>query len=453
MPGWWKKTLMMRGQVMFRGDLPIKPEEFSFPPDLGIAVGPSPGNWQSSFLRDMEVFGKPDPEAFRASWSLELTHPEWGQAQVVYVQDIPIPTRELFEYSFIPDADRDAAMSAKTAVMMLMKGKHEHVLRDRKMLLRFMRAVMGDDGVVAVDLLSRRVWTSDELDIELSHDADLDVEGILSIDFVSEDDGKAWVHTHGLSEIGAFDFSILSPCKQVLSNAWELARMLAFSALEGEARPSMDRFELLQGGRAVKLVPMAEFLKATDTAHREWLAPQLDDMHRQTQSVLCEPGASLVGRLLGRTSLQPSRLLSGSLPESPMFLFSNSATELMAERARKTYPVLRSYAQEFDEFEFPAVVKLGYTVDGARTETEREHMWFEVHEFGDDWVDATLANQPQCISRMKEGDRGRHDINLITDWMIMTPLGYISPRSTTAARMVGENTDKLREAMREMDSA
>jgi uncharacterized protein YegJ (DUF2314 family) len=132
-----------------------------------------------------------------------------------------------------------------------------------------------------------------------------------------------------------------------------------------------------------------------------------------------------------------------------MFGFSHSATDLAADRACKTYPLLRTYAREFAEFEFPVLVKLGYAVDGAANQKEREHMWFEVHELGDDSIDATLANRPNFISRMKEGDRGRHNTSLISDWMIMTPLGYMNPRSTAAARMVRENADKLREMMRQ----
>jgi len=160
-----------------------------------------------------------------------------------------LPRARVYQFSFIPKADKDAAISARSGVTMHMRGRHEHILRDRKMFLRFLRAAMGEDGVVAVDLLARRVWTRDELDIELSHDADLDVEGVLSLDSVKEDDDRVfWLHTHGLSGIGAFDFSIFDPSPEVLHNCWELARLLAFSALEaGSSRPQ-SRFKCFRAG-------------------------------------------------------------------------------------------------------------------------------------------------------------------------------------------------------------
>lgn len=432
MASWWKRNLDLAGYVFYRGELCPRAEDFDFLGGSGVS------------LKQLD--------APPGGWILELTHPEWGKARLLCMRDQPSPPREMFEYSFIPEADRQAARSCRTSVRLEMRGKHEHVLRDRKLMLRYLRAVMADDGVVAMDGMSGKVWTRDELDDELSHDADLDVAGILNIHAIT-DDGEStfWIHTHGLAEIGSYDFDVLDPSSSMLM-AEELFRSVAFLLLEGAVGPSSSPFEVMHPGGVVKLVPMAEFLARTDAKRRESLAPSVDDGHRKGHLVLCEPGGSFFGSLLGRSTLQPVRFLTKELPEDPMLMFSTTASELMAERARGTYSMLRRLSDEFAEFGFPTLVKIGFKVDDAKVDTEREHMWFIVHELMDDAVDATLVNQPYGIARMKEGDRDRHPVSELSDWMIMTPAGSINPRSTAAVRVIRENPEKVREAMKDTAS-
>jgi hypothetical protein len=122
----------------------------------------------------------------------------------------------------------------------------------------------------------------------------------------------------------------------------------------------------------------------------------------------------------------------------------------MAERARGTYDYMRRFAGEFADLELPVMVKLGYPVDGGGG--GQEHLWFTVHETFDDEVEATLENEPFNIADMNAGDRGRHSIGRLTDWVIFTPAGPITPRATGMARAIRENADALRAAMREAQS-
>jgi hypothetical protein len=126
----------------------------------------------------------------------------------------------------------------------------------------------------------------------------------------------------------------------------------------------------------------------------------------------------------------------------------------MAQRAKGTYLQFRQLVGEFAEFEFPAIVKLGYRVDhpgheGADDTDEREHLWFEVNELGDDRLDATLESAPFAIERLRKGQRGWHGTDLLTDWAILTPLGMITPRYTVPARHIRANREQFRQLMYE----
>jgi uncharacterized protein YegJ (DUF2314 family) len=150
--------------------------------------------------------------------------------------------------------------------------------------------------------------------------------------------------------------------------------------------------------------------------------------------VLCDPRPRGIFSFLRRGRVRASRAMSTLDNENMMAVFADMATDLMAERARNTVGVLRAVSAEFAEFEAKPMVKLGYVVDGGK-DKEREHLWFEVHSFGDDnTVEGTLVNEPYFIARIKAGERGRHSLDLLSDWTVLTPAGSITPRETAAAR-------------------
>jgi hypothetical protein len=60
-------------------------------------------------------------------------------------------------------------------------------------------------------------------------------------------------------------------------------------------------------------------------------------------------------------------------------------------------------------------------------------------------VDATLVNAPFHIARLREGERGRHPLDLLSDWTIMTPFGAVTPRQSKTLRFIREHRDRLRE--------
>ncbi len=94
----------------------------------------------------------------------------------------------------------------------------------------------------------------------------------------------------------------------------------------------------------------------------------------------------------------------------PGIPFSNDETALMARRARQMLPLLRDVSAELADLELPVLVKLGCRIDGGGP-TDCEHMWFQVHGFEGDAVDATLINAPFRIARLQKGDRAVHSLD------------------------------------------
>jgi hypothetical protein len=113
--------------------------------------------------------------------------------------------------------------------------------------------------------------------------------------------------------------------------------------------------------------------------------------------------------------------------------FSSAATALMSERAKHTFGVFRALKEEFAGLDLPTVVKLGYETEGG-SPGECEHLWFAVHQVLGDKVDATLANAPHRIPSLAAGQRGEFELARLTDWLILSPEGPMTPRNVSASR-------------------
>jgi hypothetical protein len=385
-------------------------------------------------------------------WSLALDHPELGSATLACDRSTPPATDYVRFAANLSGAERAAATDAASSVVLSVPAKRRSVLRDRKTLLRIARDVLGDDGVIVLDVASQLPWSRAALEDELAHDADLDIEALYCLHAVHEGDGEddeepggdetapTWLHTHGLGELGAFDVDIVRPHPGFLPGSGDLFRALATRALEGDISPDEGRFQFGHPGGFARLVPADRFGREADPAFGA--ARDADD-HLERRSVLCEPvGGGLFG-LRRRDRPEPLRFARRPVPDPFVVFFPDSLTELSAERARATVGVLRGLFAEFAEFEVVAIVKLGYpTRDG-----KREHLWFQAHGFGGGTVDATLESRPYGVD-LRPGERADSPLELLTDWTLITPAGWITPRSQAAARRLREDADEIRAAMR-----
>ncbi|MGA2498878.1 MAG: DUF4026 domain-containing protein [Tepidisphaeraceae bacterium] len=427
--GWKDKQAHCAGSVFFRGQLAPRPEEFSHLEKQGVTL-------------------RATPEREGSHWHLTLAHPKWGTAQAMCLKHAPLPPRVIFEWDpGLTDEERQEAQLGASSVSVIMEGVRGDILRDRKALLWFLGAIAGQEGVVAIDHSSERCWSRASLDEELCHDASLDIEAMFVLHAVranAESKTTDWLHTHGLASIGLLDFDILRPSAELLGRSRDLLRAIALGIAEGGVTRNMPSWRLAGPAFDVGFMDAASFMAAGPRWARD-IRTATDKGHTEDRTILVEPGKWWKPRRL--FGAEPSRFLSGEQPDDLLIQFSDDATFLMQTRARAMYPLLRRLAEEMREFDFTVAVKLGYEADAGNG--RKEHLWFRVHAAEDTRVDATLLNHPFNIARIHKGERGWHDTGRLTDWMILTPLGQITPRDVMLARRIRANRDKLLKLMRE----
>ncbi len=426
--------------LLFRGSMSPSAAEFSHLAARGVIAIPG------------ETAGA------RGQWTLELAHAGWGDATLRCVGDLPLPAPGLIEMQpNLDDTDRQELSSAGNSLVITLTDPPADLLVARKRLLQFSWAVLGDDGVGLMDVLAQQAWSRTALAEECAHDAPVDVSALFSQHAVQmgdrgnesedeDDEAPLWLHTHGLGDLGAVDFDIVGAHPELLAgNGQDLIRATAYAVLDGDLVLGGEH-ELAHPGGTVRLVAAEAYDRGCRAADRRESA---DDDHRDHRGVLCAP-AGWWARLTGGGP-RPAGFLQQTLDDSTVMGFSSAASELMAERARGTWPVFLALRTEFAALEFPTLVKLGFPTDDDPE--DHEHLWFQVHGADAEGIDGTCVNSPLRVAALSEGKRGRHQLALLTEWRIMTPIGEITPHRQSAARIIRAHLPEFTAAMRAMNAA
>lgn len=425
---WFRKELAFHGSVWFRGTLPPRPDDFAALDKLGVRCS------EPTHPQD-------------AHWSMEMTHDHWGAASLLSPRDCLPPPHVMLDYDpGLTEEERNNAAAAGTGVLVRVPAEGNNVVRDRKRALCYLKALLGSDGVIACDHTAQKAWSPSALADECSHNADVDVCALFSVHAVQGEHTEVvtWLHTHGLADLGAHDFDILHPSPDLITGRCEDGlRCIAYLIVEGRVGRSEPRVVIAHPGGCVSFVDVGDFTRRA--AQNLQVLRDNDDDHNQNRCVICQPRRRLFGRWFG--ALKNSSFLSNGIEDGVVFPFSIEATELMAQRARETYDVLRTFRDEFDEFELPCLTKIGLAVDGGEPD-EREHLWFTVNELLNQDIDGELVNRPHGIARLEVGNRDRYPIDLMSDWVILTPLGPINPRNFRVARAIREHADELRQHLK-----
>jgi hypothetical protein len=377
-------------------------------------------------------------------WIAALTHPVWGDARVacptggigpidpaVFV-DHRLTGREVAEF-----------MGSPSILSLSSGGAGDDPLDERKDFLRFARAVMGEEGIGVYDSRAGSFWSRQHAEDELAVDASLDVSALYVLHAVADDRGQrpGWLHSHGLGEIGYFDFDIVRPHEDILEEADDLCRCLAWAILDGAVRPDTARHVFAEPGGEIAFVPVPEFVAG---ARRRDGALRADPerSHWTNRSVICEPGRR---RRTKKGRCRPSRWFSSRMPDAFTTAFSARANRVMAERAVGTWDRLLGLGAEMPEGVLPVRVKAVAAVETPDGEVTR-CMWFEARRLREDSVDVGPLTRLMKGQRLRDDPCRTIDVDQLVDWAADTPIGTLTPRTLSLVRMVREGAERLNAA-------
>jgi len=285
-------------------------------------------------------------------------------------------------------------------------------------------AALAPNAVAMLDLNAFRTRTGDWLRDAASASVAPAPTSFFTVHSVIDDRRNAWLHTHGLHRMGCIELDIVGVRHRDECALGELINNVAKLFLDRGVPPPNTRFH---AGNDFPLVwlPWEAGLQQVG-ASPGGLADR-DAAHGGERGILFAPEKH------GSERLESPRRYVRSIEADPVFYLSSAETERMQKLARERLPSFLSLQSRFakdQKWEFH--VKLGLpTDDNAEGHTCNgvEHLWFDVESATNKSVDGTLLNRPFRIARLRQGQRGRFDLKLLTDWTIQSPRGHYTPES------------------------
>ncbi len=251
-------------------------------------------------------------------------------------------------------------------------------------------------------------------------------QSLYSVHCIHDDEQRVWVHSHGLKRCGAIEFEMLDLPGEEAASMTPLVHAVAAMWIEDGPGECGEEFSV---GKDLLLawLPWQDALAKMKVRGPGGRADR-DEVHATESGVLFVRTPSWKGPKYSCPST-----LAPILDGNPMLYVSNMETVRMtllaAERLHRFVSLLSQYGGD-QQWRF--LVKLGYQVDGG-DDSQREHLWFDVHSIEGECADATLLNEPYHIARMHEGQRGTHALDKLSDWAILCPRGQFGPDSVCVA--------------------
>lgn len=240
-----------------------------------------------------------------------------------------------------------------------------------------------------------------------------------------DDDAPVWLHTHGLRRCGTIELDMLDVPRDLAGLAGHLLNVAGTLFIERGA-PEPDTPFLAGKGLELVWLPWERGLEKVRPGVPGQREDRDDEEHGGQRGLLFAPGR---GGLLRRRRYRSVSAYREVLEGEPLFYLSRMETERAAVLASERLPRFHALQARFGQADPPwaFLVKLGYPVDDAEDPTDREHLWFEVHAVAGEVVDATLLNAPYQVAALRQGERGRHSLALLSDWTIICEHGRFDP--------------------------
>lgn len=319
----------------------------------------------------------------------------------------------------VTDDDVELGRSSRWALGVgLFLGPHPTI--DYHQQVRLLHAV-APDAVVALDMNAYSPHPGEWLREAATARTPPSPLELFTIHSVAAEGGPVWLHTHGLDRCATLELDMVDVPLDSAGLIAQILNTVATMFIEGGV-PDPD--EPFLPGKDLELLwlPWEKGVAKVKRGIPGGRADR-DPEHSGARGVLFAPRKGLLGRRY------ESPAVYGSLMEgNPLLYVSNMETDrmaLLAEERLDRFRVLQGHFGEQEEWLF--LVKLGFPIDDAPTERDREHLWFEVQSLVGEHAEATLLNEPYAIASMHEGERGSHPLSRLSDWAIICEHGRFGP--------------------------
>jgi uncharacterized protein YegJ (DUF2314 family) len=230
------------------------------------------------------------------------------------------------------------------------------------------------------------------------------------------DDRWAWITTHGLSRCGRVELEMLGVPAVLSNEAVHLVDGLAALTLETPLPPAGQTISL-GSNLLISLMKPEEAIQS--------LKEEMPGNEERTS-----PSAVITSH--DGTSLFPQNALGILQVGETAVMRTKRSTNRRATIAKSQWSLFVTAAKQIGASEHATCLAQIPWSNTEEEDTPREYLWFRVVEIHQDSMTGELAHKPALVTSLEEGHREQFDLEDITDWIVMTPVGPMGPSDAQA---------------------
>lgn len=338
-----------------------------------------------------------------------------------YPGGVSIPKYYLSRNFYFSEDEKEALLKAEKSLTIFMEFKYDY---QKSYQLQLKLAIsLVPDLIGVLDESAERVLPAKWVNLAAQSHVLPNPESLFTVQAVTGQNKKVWLHTHGLCRCGIPELEILESDQENYQNHYNLIATYAVYLLDKYKKQQ----EVVGGayiGQLVDGTPIVVTSKSWVEGIKEYKHLKLGNLkdreggHNTRTNIifLYKNEADEANNILSKVSIYDS--LWG---ENPLFFFSDEETFRMKNLAMERFNYVK---KAFKDKENSILLKIGLPL---KEKGKFEHIWFELLEIKEEKFRARLTQEPYDISTMHTGDEAWYTIDDITDWIIYTKDFSINP--------------------------
>lgn len=252
---------------------------------------------------------------------------------------------------------------------------------------------------------------------------------LYSIQAISDNDKDGvWLHTHGLNRCGVVEFEILNSSKEAYQAHANVLDTLAKRVIsDHEIVNEKEPYFLARLNNGFPIVGTWVNLEEALNNYPEDIIGGIHDREEghNKDTVVFYIYTSQEDE--DNKNYVHLSVLDDYLCENPIYMITTSETKRMKALAEERIFYFKS---ELNKDNVHGLMKFGLLVDHEyqnESGDSKEHIWFEVIDIKGSKIKAILTQDPYYISGLAANDEMLLDIKDMTDWLLYTSVGEITP--------------------------
>lgn len=300
--------------------------------------------------------------------------------------------------------------------------------------LKLMNTIV-PDACMGIDFSAMTVFSPDWLKMLIEANIAPSPKYLYTIHAVYDGDEKNriyWLHTHGLLRCGSMELEVVN-LKNGPQEIFSLINYTAGLFIENHYKEK-DTFTAGYDGLNINLAWIR-----WEEALQQFPKNILGGLDSRQDEKDAHAGPSGILFAVEENNFVSPEIYASTLADNPIIFISSTETARMRMLALSQLDIFKKTFQHYHKHEkkgflsqflnskeesssWSFLVKLGFLVDKAETEEDKEHLWFEVISLDGDQITVKLINEPYWIAKLKEGEIYTYPLKeVLTDWIIYAP--------------------------------